>query len=83
MELVLRAPVNPPSDATNYLGGVGDVLETKTRRGVLEHLGALADVAVYGNDRQIQDVRYRCERGDQAGYRLRIWVLDEQALASK
>jgi hypothetical protein len=33
LELVLYAPVVPPSDATNYLGGVGDVLEAKGHRG--------------------------------------------------
>src|SRR5437870_8160881 len=31
------------SDATNYLGGVVDVLEDKRRRGELEHLGGLGD----------------------------------------
>jgi hypothetical protein len=33
LELVLYAPADPPSDATNYLGGVGDVLEVKGHRG--------------------------------------------------
>ncbi len=31
LELVVFAPVDPPSDATNYLGGVVDVLEAKLR----------------------------------------------------
>src|SRR4051812_38145651 len=39
LELVVRSPTPPPSDATNYLGGVADVLEDKTRRGDLRHLG--------------------------------------------
>ena len=39
------APTEPPADATNFLGGVGDVLEAKARRGVLDHLGDLATVA--------------------------------------
>ena len=30
LELIVYSPVAPPSDATNYLGGVGDVLEVKT-----------------------------------------------------
>jgi hypothetical protein len=29
LELVLTSPAPPPSDATNYLGGVADVLENK------------------------------------------------------
>jgi hypothetical protein len=33
LELTLYGPTPPPSDATNYLVGVGDVLEAKVRRG--------------------------------------------------
>jgi hypothetical protein len=33
LELVLFGPAPPPSDATNYLGGVADVLEAKAQRG--------------------------------------------------
>ena len=62
------------ADATNFLGGIGDVMEAKTRRGVLEHLGDLATVALYANDRQIHEVHYRWEHGDETGYRLRLWV---------
>jgi hypothetical protein len=54
LELELTAPTTPPSDATTYLGGVGDVLEAKTRRGLLQHLGERATVAIYENDRQIE-----------------------------
>jgi hypothetical protein len=35
LELVVTAPVPLPSDATNYLGGVADVLEAKEHRGAL------------------------------------------------
>jgi hypothetical protein len=35
-----------PSDATSYLGGIGDVLEEKSRLGALDHLGGLAAAAV-------------------------------------
>lgn len=48
MELVVTSPAVPPSDATNYLGGVADVLEDKAHRGDLTHLGPLAKVALYG-----------------------------------
>src|SRR5947209_3828659 len=54
-DLVVVAPADPPADATNYLGGGADVLEEKGRRGPLYHLADLAAVALYGNDRQIQE----------------------------
>jgi hypothetical protein len=76
LEVVLYAPTDPPSDATNYLGGVGDVLEAKSRRGLLEHLGELATVALYANDRQIQEVHYRQERAAEPRYTVRLWLLD-------
>jgi hypothetical protein len=75
LELVLTSPAQPPSDATNYLGGVADVLEDKGRRGDLAHLGELAHFALYRNDRQFQDVRYRWEHGPDARYQVRIWKL--------
>jgi hypothetical protein len=72
LDLVLVSPTAPPSDATNYLGGVADVLEDKTHRGDLSHLGSLADVALYGNDRQLHEVSFRWEAGPTVGYRLRV-----------
>jgi hypothetical protein len=47
LELIVIGPEPPPSDATNYLGGVGDVLEDKRHRGDLPHLGELAGFALY------------------------------------
>jgi hypothetical protein len=76
LELILLAPADPPSDGTNYLGGVGDVLEAKARRGVLEHLGELATVALFANDRQIQEVHYRRQHADEPHYVVRLWTLD-------
>ena len=73
LELVLTSPAPPPSDATNYLGGVADVLEDKAHRGDLAHLGELAHFALYRNDRQFHDVRYRWERGPNIRYQIRIW----------
>jgi hypothetical protein len=72
LDVVLECPTQPPSDATNYLGGIADVLEAKQHRGALEHLGDLASVALYGNDRQIQEVHYRWERAAQTCYRVRL-----------
>ena len=72
LELVVTSPPPPSSDATNYLGGVADVLENKGHRGDLAHLGQLA---LYRNDRQFHNVRYRWELGPDAHYQVRIWTL--------
>jgi hypothetical protein len=78
LDLELHAPPDrDPWDATNYLGGVGDVLELKTRRGALAHLGDLARVGLYLNDRQIREVRYRQVPAAKATYRVRIWELED------
>ena len=62
-------------DATNYLGGIADVLEYKTGRGAaVEHLGDLADVWLYRNDRQIKRVSYREEAHDPEGHGYRVTV---------
>jgi hypothetical protein len=60
LDVVLYAPAEQnPADAANYLGGVADVLEHKGHRGSLEHLGQLAGVWLYRNDRQIKAITYR------------------------
>jgi hypothetical protein len=73
LEVVLTSPMPPPSDATNYLGGIADVLEDKKRRGDLPHLGELEHFALYRNDKQFHEVRYRWEQGSNARYQVRIW----------
>lgn len=75
LELVVHSPMEPPADATNFLGGVGDVLELKDRRGVLDHLGDLAAISFYANDRQIHEVRYRWHGAPTTGYSVRMWKL--------
>ena len=43
LDVILRCPPGQnPADATNYLGGIADVLEDKSHRGPLDHLGTLA-----------------------------------------
>jgi hypothetical protein len=73
LEVILTSPAPPPSDATNYLGGVADVLEDKKNRGDLPHLGELAHLALYRNDRQFHEVRYLWEQGSSVCYQVRIW----------
>jgi len=75
LEVVLQTGEIPPSDPTNYLGGIADVLEEKIRRGALEHLAELSSVALYTNDRQIHEVHYRWERASETRYRVRVWTL--------
>lgn len=75
LELIVYSPAEPPSDATNYLGGVCDVLEVKDRRGALPHLGELVDVALYQNDRQIHYVLHQWKRGSVERYLVRTWRL--------
>lgn len=73
LDVVLRCPAGQHlADATNYLGGVADVLEEKSHRGALEHLGALATVRLYRNDRQIKQVTYREEESAQVGYTVTV-----------
>ena len=73
LELIVHSPTEPPADATNFLGGVGDVLEAKERRGVLDHLGDLATVALFANDRQIREVSYRWTSESDTGYSVHVW----------
>jgi predicted RNA-binding Zn ribbon-like protein len=80
LELTIRTPTTRQAwDATNYLGGIADVLQNKYRRD-LPHLGELATVSVYENDRVIREVRYQHQRSDTVGYRLRIWSIDRSEL---
>jgi hypothetical protein len=76
LEVVLTPPTDREAwDATNYLGGIADVLEHKAHRGAaVEHLGNLVDVWLYRNDRQIKQVSYREEVHDPAGYGYRVTV---------
>lgn len=76
LEVTVTAPAAPDSDATNYLGGIADVLEVKHRRGPLPHLGDLAEVALYDNDKQVQEVHYRWRPASAAGYEVHVWRLE-------
>lgn len=77
LELTVSSPTEPPADATNFLGGVGDVLEAKDRRASLEHLGALRHVGLYENDRKIHEVHYRWRAAPEVAYVVRLWELDD------
>ena len=73
--VVVALDRSPPSDATNYLGGVADVLQATRTNADVSHLGGAASASLYINDGQIREVRYSVEEGDEPGYRVRVWVL--------
>jgi hypothetical protein len=81
LEVELRAPAGQqPGDATNYLGGIADVLEVKKRRerasGPLRHLGYRKEVGLYDNDSQIKEVRYREVESDEKSYTVMLRALN-------
>ncbi len=73
---VHRAQEDRLSDATNFLGGVGDVLKDKRYRRPLLHLDDLAAVWLYRNDRQIKQVLYREDVAARTSYTVTVRVLD-------
>ena len=60
------------SDATNLLGGIADVLQNKAPRGALEHLGDLAQVHLFDDDAQIEELHYSWRPGEQPSYVFRV-----------
>ena len=79
LDVIVRAPAGrPPGDATNYLGGIGDVLQDKSHPTSMDlsHLGALQEVALYLDDRQIRRVTYSVELAASASYSVRVSILD-------
>ncbi|MBE1491960.1 RusA family crossover junction endodeoxyribonuclease [Plantactinospora soyae] len=78
LEVVLRCPPGRrTSDAATLLGGIGAVLQDKKRAADigLAHLGVLADVALYVDDRQIQQISYREEPAEELSYLVRVSTL--------
>jgi hypothetical protein len=72
LSVAQACPGSPPSDVTNYLGGIADVLEDKPHRRNVQHLGDLAGVALYDNDRQFVEVTFRREMSETASYAVRL-----------
>ena len=70
MSVTLWGPNDPPGDATNYLGGIGDTLQKQGKDRFTEELGHLASVAVIIDDKQIVEVHYRQARAPQWHYRV-------------
>jgi hypothetical protein len=83
LELVLFGPADAPSDATNMLGGIGDVLQDKSRRSALEHLGPLANVHLFTDDKQIRRISYGEEHASEPHYRLAITPLTDRLATNR
>lgn len=77
LDVVLRCPAGHHGGATNFLGGIADVLQDKRRlrHAQLAHLGVLLDVALYLDDRQLRRIDYREEAADEATYTVRVSTL--------
>jgi hypothetical protein len=78
LDVVLRCPPEHHGyDAVTLLGGIGAVLQDKKRAAsvALAHLGALVDVTLYLDDRQIRQLTYREEPAETPSYLVRVAAL--------
>jgi hypothetical protein len=75
LELTIRCPSRPDGDATNFLGGVADVLQTTVSPNAdVTHLGDLAAIGLYLDDRQISRISYRELPAAEVSYHVRVSV---------
>jgi hypothetical protein len=73
LELTIRCPGRPDGDATNFLGGVADVLQTTVSPNAdVTHLGDLAAIGLYIDDKQISRISYRELPAAEVSYRVRV-----------
>ena len=73
LELTIYCPGGPDGDATNFLGGMADVLQGTTPPNVdVIHLGDLAAIGLYANDKQISRISYRELPAAEVFYRVRV-----------
>jgi hypothetical protein len=73
LSVVVSTPTTAPrGDATNFLGGIADVLQRKQA----SDLGALADIAIYENDLQLRRLQYGQRASSDLGYEVRIRSFD-------
>jgi hypothetical protein len=78
LDIVLRCPPGGrTADVAALIGGIGAVLQDKKRAAAigLAHLGVLADVTLYVDDRQIQRVSYREEPAESMSYLVQVSAL--------
>lgn len=76
LELTIFCPSRPEGDATNFLGGVADVLQTTIPPNVdVSHLGDMAAVGLYLDDKQISRISYREMPAVEVSYRVHVAAL--------
>ncbi|MEV0717659.1 hypothetical protein [Asanoa sp. NPDC050611] len=75
LDVVVRGPARHVGSAPRFLAGVADVLSDKRGRLTGTHLGVLADVALFADERQIQSISYREEPADEPSYVVRVAAL--------
>jgi hypothetical protein len=76
LDVVVRAPEGTRlNDATNLLGGIGDVLQARGTGADVTHLGELASVACFRDDDQISEIHYLREWAGPLGYDVVISTL--------
>lgn len=76
LELTIYCPGRPAGDATNFLGGVADVLQGTTPLNVdVTHLGDLAEIGLYVDDKQISRISYQEVPAAEVSYRVRVSTL--------
>jgi hypothetical protein len=69
----MNCPDRPDGDATNFLGGVADVLQGKAPLNVdVTHLQDLAVIGLYADDKQISQILYRELPAGELRYRIRV-----------
>ncbi|GIF72441.1 hypothetical protein [Asanoa siamensis] len=72
LEIVVRGPAAHVGSAPRFLAGVADVLSDKRGRLTGTHLGVLADVALFADERQIRAISYREEPAETPSYQVRV-----------
>lgn len=76
LELTINCPDRPNGDATNFLGGVADVLQGTIPPNVdVAHLRNLAAIGLYVDDKQISRISYRELPAAEVSYRIRVSTL--------
>lgn len=76
LEVEVRCTTLPPKgDATNYLGGIGDILQARKPQGS-DHLGELAGLSLFDDDRQFVEIAYRATLSEADSYTVRLSRID-------
>jgi hypothetical protein len=80
LDVTVTAPTTARlPDATNMLGGIGDVLQARATGAVVDHLGPLGAVACFLDDSQIQEIHFRRRKGAELGYVVLIRPLADRS----